>query len=57
MVIVILTLCALAGLSIAVPIIRALRRHQVKKQRSMRRASADIARERMGCRRYRDAQS
>jgi hypothetical protein len=50
----ILALCIIAGIAISVPIIRAMRRHQIKNQRAMRRASADIARERMGCRLYRD---
>lgn len=46
----ILLACAVFGLAISAPIIRWLRARQIRHQRAMRRASADIARERMGVR-------
>lgn len=46
----ILLACVVFGLALAAPIIRWLRARQIRQQRAMRRASADIARERMGVR-------
>lgn len=44
----ILLACTVFGLAMSAPIIRWLRARQLRQQRAMRRASADIARERMG---------
>lgn len=52
----ILLACAIFGLALSAPIIRWLRARQIRQQRAMRRASADIARERMGVRLHEERQ-